>query len=246
MVLDNKSSPTTILKGNSMITTRFFQVSGKCHESNIDKCQDQLDIISDSEHTTIALCDGAGSSPYGKIAAQIISNIISKNLHDNFEKYSLDDIPNIKRSLTQVIDNNLLKSAKNMKIDPHLLATTILAVSMNNSGDFIAVHLGDGHILSNIIGKEQILVVSSPQKGYRSNSTYLTMNCPLFYYIRFYRWKDTDTKRIILLTDGMDHLYKNFQYNTFSLENKDNLIQTMLSADSFDDMSYLICEIDNR
>ena len=226
-----------------MITTRFFQVSGKCHENDIDKCQDQINIISDPKRTTIVLCDGAGSSPYGKMAAKRVANIVSRNLHNNFEIYFYDEILNVKRKLTQVVDNNLLEIAKDMKIEPKMLATTILAVSMDNKGNFIGVHLGDGYILCNIKGKNQFFTISSPQNGYRPNSTYLTMNCPLFYYMRFYRWKEANVKRIILLTDGMEVLRKNFKYNTFSLKNKENLHNLMEEVDAFDDMSYLLGEM---
>ena len=93
--------------------------------------------------------------------------------------------------LTRTINNELKKMAKEMQIAPRLLATTILAISMDKNGRFIGVHLGDGCILWNINSSNRLQTVSSPQSGNTQNSTYLTMNCPLFYYLRFYRWTKT-------------------------------------------------------
>lgn len=225
-----------------MITVRFFQISGKYHDFDMDKCQDQLNIISDSERTTIVLCDGASSSPFGKLAAKETSKIIGQNLHENFERYLYNIIPDTKRRLTQLTDNKLMQVAKKMNLDARLLATTILAVSMDNEGNFIGIHLGDGSIQCNIKGKNQLLTVSSPQNGDHPNTTYLTMNCPLFFYMRFYRWQEPDTTRIILMSDGMDCIQNEITPDLFLPTNSDLLHQKMKTAESYDDMSYVLCE----
>ena len=156
-----------------MIHIRSFRTAGKCHGFDISRCQDQIRILSDATQTTIVLCDGAGSSPYGGIAASVTASILARNLHSNFEQYLHNALPDIKMQLTRTINNEL---------------TTILAISMDKNGRFIGVHLGDGCILWNINSSDRLQTVSSPQSGNTPNSTYLTMNCPLFYYLRFYRW----------------------------------------------------------
>lgn len=227
-----------------MITVRYFRQAGKCHDYDLEKCQDHISIVSEANRTTIVLCDGAGSSPYGGEAARITADVLGKHLHENFKKYLYDSIPDIKRRLTQVVDNELIQAAKKININPGLLATTILAVCMDDEGKFIGVHLGDGFILWDVRGEDGLQTVSSPQRGYLPSSTYLTMNCPLFYYMRFYRWPKPEAKRIILLSDGMDCLHKDFNQDTFSQQNQKLLQEKMSAAKSFDDMSYILCELE--
>ena len=112
-----------------------------------------------------------------------------------------------------------------MQIDPRLLATTMLAISIDNDGRFVGVHLGDGSILWNVGSSDLLKTVSSPQRGDQPNSTYLTMNCPLFYYLRFYRWTKPGARRIILLSDGMNGLNAPLTSGIFSVQNQDLLNQ---------------------
>ena len=227
------------------MNTRFFRVSGKCHEFDISRCQDQIKIFSDSDRTTIVLCDGAGNSPYGGIAANIVSDILVKKIHNNFEEYLFDFLPDIKRQLAQFIDKELSKVSKELGVDSKLLATTILAICMDKTGKFVGVHLGDGTILWNVNCEEDLQIVSSPQNGFQSNSTYLTMNCPLFYYLRFYRWQKSEAKRIILLSDGMNCLHNEFTSDIFSSQNQKVLHRKMIETKNSDDMSYVLCELSN-
>lgn len=116
-----------------MIHVRSFRTAGKCHGFDISRCQDQIRILSDATQTTIVLCDGAGSSPYGGIAASVTASILARNLHSNFEQYLHNALPDIKMQLTRTINNELKKMAKEMQIAPRLLATTILAISMDKT-----------------------------------------------------------------------------------------------------------------
>lgn len=163
-----------------MIHVRSFRTAGKCHGFDISRCQDQIRILSDATQTTIVLCDGAGSSPYGGIAASVAASTLAGNLHLNFEQYLHGALPDIRMQLTRTVDTELKKMAKEMQIDPRLLATTMLAISIDNDGRFVGVHLGDGSILWNVGSSDLLKTVSSPQRGDQPNSTYLTMNCPLF------------------------------------------------------------------
>ena len=227
-----------------MIHVRSFRTAGKCHGFDISRCQDQIRILSDATQTTIVLCDGAGSSPYGGIAASVTASILARNLHSNFEQYLHNALPDIKMQLTRTINNELKKMAKEMQIAPRLLATTILAISMDKNGKFIGVHLGDGCILWNINSSDRLQTVSSPQSGNTPNSTYLTMNCTLFYYLRFYRWTKPGARRIILLSDGMNSLNVPLTSGIFSVQNQDLLNQKMINTRNIDDMSYVLCELD--
>ena len=227
-----------------MIHVRSFRTAGKCHGFDISRCQDQIRILSDATQTTIVLCDGAGSSPYGGIAASVAASTLAGNLHLNFEQYLHGALPDIRMQLTRTVDTELKKMAKEMQIDPRLLATTMLAISIDNDGRFVGVHLGDGSILWNVGSSDLLKTVSSPQRGDQPNSTYPTMNCPLFYYLRFYRWTKPGARRIILLSDGMNGLNAPLTSGIFSVQNQDLLNQKMINTRNFDDMSYVLCELD--
>ena len=116
---------------------------------------------------------------------------------------------------------------------------------MDSLGNYIGLHLGDGHILCELMGENDLLTISSPQKKEGGN-TYLTMNCSLTQCMRFYRWQERDMKKLILLTDGMDLLQKEFSSDLFTQKEQERLRQMMVSADSFDDMSYVVCEINRN
>ena len=94
-----------------MIHVRSFRTAGKCHGFDISRCQDQIRILSDATQTTIVLCDGAGSSPYGGIAASVTASILARNIHSNFEQYLHYALPDIKMQLTRTINNELKKMA---------------------------------------------------------------------------------------------------------------------------------------
>ena len=144
-----------------MIHVRSFRTAGKCHGFDISRCQDQIRILSDATQTTIVLCDGAGSSPYGGIAASVAASTLAGNLHLNFEQYLHGALPDIRMQLTRTVDTELKKMAKEMQIDPRLLATTMLAISIDNDGRFVGVHLGDGSILWNVGSSDLLKTVSA-------------------------------------------------------------------------------------
>lgn len=101
-----------------MIHVRSFRTAGKCHGFDISRCQDQIRILSDATQTTIVLCDGAGSSPYGGIAASVTASILARNLHSNFEQYLHNALPDIKMQLTRTINNELKKWQKKCRSLP--------------------------------------------------------------------------------------------------------------------------------
>ena len=132
-----------------------------------------------------------------------------------------------------------------MQIDPRLLATTMLAISIDNDGRFVGVHLGDSDILWNVGGSDLLKTVSSPQRGDQPNSTYLTMNCPLFYYLRFLSLdknlscqKDHPLIRWNERPERATHFPVSFLCR-IRISN-----QKMINTRNFDDMSYVLCELD--
>lgn len=228
-----------------MINIRFFQVAGKCHDFDLKKSQDQIVTLTDQYKSTIVLCDGAGSSLYGRIAAQIVSEVIGQALHKNFDENMYEPIKDIKRKLIFEIESKLQEKADELNINPYSLTTTIMAATMDQEGRYIGVHLGDGNMLWNCKNYEKIKRLSSPQRGYIPGTTYLTMNCPLMRYLRVYRYTKPETRRVILMTDGMDSLQEEYYSEMFLKENESALQQKMREAESFDDMSYIICELED-
>lgn len=226
-----------------MAEVRTFQLAGSCHGSDSSKCQDQIYTIKESELTTIVLCDGAGFSSYGRDAAELSAETVAIDLHLNFDYYQGLSIPDIKRKLISVLEKRLMERANELQIPPALLATTIMAVSVSSKGQILAMHLGDGRILWKTRGDTMLKDFSLPQRGYQSHSTFLTMNCPLYPYMRIYRWCQEDLQSIILLTDGMDCMEDLKNPELFSIENQEKLQHSMISCNAYDDMSYIVCEM---
>lgn len=217
-----------------------FQVAGSCHAHDLSQCQDIIFQICDTDLTTIAVCDGAGFSSYARTAATTTAKIICQELHDHFAEYHCIPIPLVRRKITAVLESKLREKADELRIKPSLLATTILAASVDSTGNILALHLGDGTMYWTRKNDENLKELSLPQRGYRRNSTFLTINCPLAKFLRVYRWSQPDIEKIILMTDGMDCLQESVTANLFAFDNREDLNQSMLSCDAYDDLSYAV------
>lgn len=229
-----------------MISIRSFCYAGNCHDNRMEFCQDQTAVVKGKERCTIVLCDGAGGSRNGKAAARLVADAIGSFMQDNFNNSLSGYVPDILRKTVQVINHTLLSYAEQHSIVPGELATTVMAVTMDNQGRFSGIHLGDGNILWQVKGEEGIQEISRPQNGLRPDTTFLTMNCPMFQYLRFFRWKKPEAKRIMLLTDGMDILKNQLTEDLFDAGNQEKLENIVKRKDPFDDCSYILMELVDR
>ncbi|MDO4337278.1 MAG: protein phosphatase 2C domain-containing protein [Eubacteriales bacterium] len=226
-----------------MIKQRSFCYAGSCHNNLMEFCQDQTAVRTDGGKNTVVLCDGAGNSLYGGIAARICAETIAEHMQKNFEKYLFEESAAVKREVIQKLRRALSGYACAHHIDEKALASTILAVTMDNNGRFAGLHLGDGIILWKISGRKDLEIVSSPENGLDAGSTFLTMNCKMFYHLKFFRWRKPEAERILLITDGMFPILSQISNSSFDVGNEAGLQQLIRENHLFDDCSYGLLEL---
>ena len=227
-----------------MITTRQIVLTGIWHKRQGMKCQDIVRIKQDQDHATLVLCDGAGGCKKGGEAAEIVSSIILDMLHINFERYLYFPYDIVKREILLVIREHLQKKAIISGINEQEYGTTIVAASLDKYGHFVALHMGDGRIIMEI-DNGIYTPVSSPQGINNGKATYLTMSCNMMKHFRLYQARKTTTRRIILLSDGVETLLNELSFDDISKEwklndNMDELLIQKLQQNEeklFDDAS---------
>lgn len=155
------------------------------------------------------ICDGAGSASAGGTAAALVSRLLAEVMAKRFRELFCCDGASARRRIAQLVTRRLRDHSRSAGIPERELACTILACAMDAQGRCICFHLGDGIILQRDRGAKRMDVVSPPMNGLIPGSTYLTMNCDLWRYLRYYRWQSGRTAELLLLSDGAaEHLVR--------------------------------------
>lgn len=186
-----------------------YSQTGEYHASLGLPNEDYITMMQKDKLGVIAASDGAGCAPQGGIAAMLAAEAMTRMLSTDFLGLYYSDGESARRKVTQLIQHSFLEYSHKVGIDPKDLACTIMAAAVDFEGRCVCFHLGDGIILREREGDATPGVVSSPRNGLTPNTTYLTMNCEMWFNLQYYRWKDSKLKSILLLTDGSaEHLVK--------------------------------------
>lgn len=185
-----------------------FSEKGHCRKEN----QDFLMAKSNDKNTVtiIALADGAGSSVYSRIGAEIacltacdeLLNIFSndeQNMTTGEMKYQV--MSSVLREL------NLFVNKFELKNDLRDVASTLLIFALEKkTGRYVCLHLGDGLILQ--IEKDDIRLLSGPSNGITKKFTDLTSSCNCIRKTRLYYGKamPDETTGFIMFSDGAAEL----------------------------------------
>lgn len=197
-----------IKKGDDDIPkSTFFTCPGQFHTAARMPGQDHAAAYDENDLSVVIVCDGAGSAAAGGTAAALVSRLLARILAEQFQEFYLCDGATARMRLTQLVNQTLQEHSRLSRIPEQELACTILAAAMDRSGRCVCFHLGDGIILQKDRSGGKLSVVSAPMNGLTGHSTYLTMNCDMWRYLRYYRWQSADTQQLLLLTDGAaEHL----------------------------------------
>lgn len=224
-----------------MVNVQCFTKKGLYHKKKGEESQDAIIVYNEQNGLTVAaVCDGASFSAYSGTAARVVAKSISKYLCDNFEKLLIMNRQDIQMLLAKEIENLPLHEATELGIDAKLLATTICAVAIDDSGRWVGAHLGDGNLLWKKRESNNIQYISRPENPIDKSQTYLTMNCYLPNHLRTYSWnKELDTELLILTTDGVEffQLGQDFDKSILEIEKYCN------EKNNIDDASYVILKI---
>ncbi len=179
-------------------------VIGQGHIKKNIPCQDRtFKLISKHKNGTfygLSLADGAGSCQYSDIGAEIITKKVLYFLKSKFSyilRYK-NSIPYI----TNFIEDELYKIGKSKNIDFKELSSTLLFIVIKNE-NFIIGHIGDG-VIGVIDNKNKINVISYPENGEYSNSTFFTTSLKYKRRLRIKKGKLKNAKGFILMSDGSE------------------------------------------
>lgn len=186
---------------------------GRGHIKENIPCQDRTysHVNKDANLTIISLSDGAGSCGSSDIGAEIVTKIISKILIDNFDEL-LFEIQKDRNKVSKYIISNLLieldEYAKTKNIPIKELSSTLLFVIVGiKQNKFISGHLGDG-VIGYMDNNGKLDVLSHPENGEYSNSTYFVTSRNSHNYLRLFYGSISDISGFIIMSDGSeDSLY---------------------------------------
>ena len=163
----------------------------------------------------LSLADGAGSCKYSDIGAEFITRKILIYIKNNFDTLYRDEL--LQSTLTNYIETSLSKIS-NSKILFKELSSTLLFISIK-SNKFILGHIGDG-VIGMLDTSNNIKVISKPDNGEFSNSTYFTTSISYTTRLRLIKGTIKSCKGFIMMTDGSQESLYDKQTETLAEINK--------------------------
>ncbi len=137
----------------------------------------------------------------GLEGAQLTARVSAEFFARNFDElYGMEEdvlqyaaVMCIKRALYDLCDSR--------QTDLRQLGSNLQLIALDHrTHRMIALHLGDGYILSFMDGKKK--VVSYPRKGFGGRSRYITSMCPASPHLKVYRGDCHGTDRFMLVNGG--------------------------------------------
>ncbi len=179
-------------------------VTGRGHFAKNIPCQNRTSVLVNRHSTGVfyglSLADGAGSYKFSDIGAEIITKEILTYLKSNFT--NLLKVKSVSKKVIQHIEQILSVEEKNRAIDIKELSSTLLFIALKKD-KFIAGHIGDG-VIGVLDKNNNISVLSYPDNGEYSNSTFFTTSGNYPNRLRIIRGNIVDSTGFILMSDGSD------------------------------------------
>ena len=242
-IFGGRRSRINYLGGVFILECVVFSEAGSYHRTQEQANEDAIVSMTNDSVAVVVACDGAGSLSAGGIAAKLASETVAKELLLTFDELYCSDSASARWNLAKAVTACLSSYGEQHNLATSDLACTIVAAAMDTEGRCICFHLGDGIIFRRKTDSISWDSVSSPRNGLTKNTTYLTMNCNLWHYLQYYRWKDPKTESILLLTDGAsEHLVRRGRDYEWRLmrkcqSNTTNIKKFLESIDPHDDYS---------
>ena len=175
---------------------------GRSHIKTQIPCQDKTYSLRTRSGIVAALADGAGSASLSHFGAEAITKYICRELAENFDSYyGQSDGIAVKKQLISNITDCLSKKATELSCEIKELASTILAVAINNDR-LMVVHIGDG-----VIGyckNNELKVASEPENGEFTNTTVFTTSKDALMTMRLIKGHLSEISAFILMSDGTE------------------------------------------
>jgi len=174
---------------------------GSSHKVTNVVCQDSIFVSKrkDLNLYSIALSDGAGSCKYSHYGSKISTQTVSSIFMNDFQKLSNMKDSHLSKYIINKIGEKFIEKSNKLKSTPKELSSTLLFIVIKDN-KYIAGHIGDG--LIGTLNNGNLSILSYPENGEYSNSTYFVTNKNAHKYLRIYRG-DIDSKTsFILMSDG--------------------------------------------
>jgi serine/threonine protein phosphatase PrpC len=236
----------------------YAKIIGRSHIESNTVCQDSISISYRREVSCVSLSDGAGSCKHSDIGSKLTSKILCKAFSSKFDiLFKLEDRESAQYLIDQII-TALDSKGISLQCDISQLSATAMFVAIKND-TYIAGHIGDGVI--GILHSNNLSVLSQPENGEFSNSTFFVTGNNAASHLRIYRGTIQSGDGFVLMSDGTaESLYDKqmqqlsvgcstlFQWFFKTTEKKMNKIlqsnlENLISKKTTDDCSIAIVSI---
>ena len=216
-------------------------LQGKSHYKNDIPCQDKTYFLDSNNIKVASLSDGAGSCKYSHIGAEIATKLcaeyVVENFHDIYDNFNNETIGkeiftkiinqinlDIEQRTKKKVDQNkqertiekyneeINHDSDSDKISVQDYSSTLLFVAFFND-KYIIGHIGDGLIAVN---DEKLKVLSDPDNGETSNSTFFFTHKSAEKHLRLKKGRIDKSTTFILMSDGTYECIYDRQEKEFS------------------------------
>lgn len=173
---------------------------GTMHKSRNIHNQDAVFAFTDNNTCSIVLTDGAGSRKMSEYGAAHIAHTVCHYLTNNFSRLYSISSNEIRAEIMKFIHTELdILSEKYQSPKSQFASTLIFAAT--DGKIYIAGHLGDGCIIC--MYENDWNVMSFPQNGKNTKSTYLTTTFSSENHLRIQRGECRNITGFLLASDGI-------------------------------------------
>lgn len=216
-------------------------MEGEYHKQNHMECQDRIAYRGEGKRQAIALVDGIGDTDYNSMAGERVAETVVEFLLRSFDKIRTDTKYNIGNSLMREIYDIIFEMMKQYNLPATEFNSTLMGVCIDSeSGEYCAVHLGDGVI---VCKEEQDRILSYPFNGVREGETCLTLSDHVLEKMKLFYGKTTGWKSIALCSDGVYESRKKLNDVFTCIEDFRN---TQLFEEKEDDQSIIMLELTSK
>jgi len=186
-------------------------------------CQDAICHEESGSVKAIALADGTGETEFAEKGAYYSARVLARLISKNFDELWEMDDKLIQFNVITNVRTELYGRCDEYGVRIEEMHSTLLGLAVDEeSGNFIAVHLGDGRIEAEERSKNGrveagnatewnsesdmiIRTISFPENGLSRNRTYLTSMCGAGKHVRIVKGSTEEYGRFILKSDGWEN-----------------------------------------
>lgn len=177
----NGTTPWRIA-GASVIGTSHTRTGTECQDTwaySQANCRASPDTL-----TAVCVSDGAGSVTKALSGAKLVACAVSNWLREHFLTALLLPQDEIGRLCLANAKRLVGRAAARTDCPSHEYAATLVAVCTKTSGEWLALHLGDGGIIGEFGG--HAMVISLPEKGEFANESWFVTCSDAREHLRVY------------------------------------------------------------